>query len=311
MDMRARYYDHYLNQFIQPDTIVPDYQNPQSLNFYVYVFDNPINSTDPSGYKPVDCLPGGWGCPPKTENYNEAIPPTGIHWISNPYLDLIDANLAPLFGPNHKLEIRTDAAQFKINEHPIGCQLDSNNNCIPNTTFNQNFCGQVVLSAILKLYDPQITTQWVVEHIPVSPGGTGPEDYEGFVEKYYHDQLVTNLINPNNLQELPNDIKTWINQNNLPMTFLNIVNGGSGTKTGGRVGANPGHNIPHWVLITGISEEWEQSDFSPWNWIRIFNPFDNQPEYYWWNDFQPAWKQNGVINSPYETLLLHQTPRKF
>jgi RHS repeat-associated protein len=53
--LRARYYAAYLNQFIQPDTIVPNWRDPRTLNRYVYVKDSPINSTDPSGHDPWWC----------------------------------------------------------------------------------------------------------------------------------------------------------------------------------------------------------------------------------------------------------------
>jgi RHS repeat-associated protein len=43
--LRARYYQSYLNQFIQPDPIVPNYSDPQSLNLYSYVRNNPIHWT--------------------------------------------------------------------------------------------------------------------------------------------------------------------------------------------------------------------------------------------------------------------------
>jgi RHS repeat-associated protein len=48
--LRARYYNPYLNQFIQPDTIVPDPRTPADWNKYTYVRNNPINYTDPTGY---------------------------------------------------------------------------------------------------------------------------------------------------------------------------------------------------------------------------------------------------------------------
>ena len=50
MDYSARYYSPYLNRFIQPDTIVPNMSNPQSLNRFTYTSNNPINRIDPTGH---------------------------------------------------------------------------------------------------------------------------------------------------------------------------------------------------------------------------------------------------------------------
>jgi len=47
--LRARYYAPYLNQFIQPDPIVPNPYKPRQWNRYSYVGGNPINFVDPSG----------------------------------------------------------------------------------------------------------------------------------------------------------------------------------------------------------------------------------------------------------------------
>ena len=46
----ARYYDPKLARFISADTIVPDPRNPQALNRYSYVVNNPIKYIDPSGH---------------------------------------------------------------------------------------------------------------------------------------------------------------------------------------------------------------------------------------------------------------------
>lgn len=46
----ARYYDPALHRFIQADTIVPDPNNPQSLNRYSYTRNNPVKYTDPTGH---------------------------------------------------------------------------------------------------------------------------------------------------------------------------------------------------------------------------------------------------------------------
>ncbi|MEW6328422.1 MAG: toxin TcdB middle/N-terminal domain-containing protein [Thermodesulfobacteriota bacterium] len=46
----ARYYDPNIGRFISADTIVPDYSNPQALNRYSYVLNNPLLYIDPTGH---------------------------------------------------------------------------------------------------------------------------------------------------------------------------------------------------------------------------------------------------------------------
>ncbi|RMG69627.1 MAG: RHS repeat-associated core domain-containing protein [Chloroflexi bacterium] len=46
----ARYYAPTLARFLSADTLVPDPQNPQSLNRYAYVLNSPFNYTDPTGH---------------------------------------------------------------------------------------------------------------------------------------------------------------------------------------------------------------------------------------------------------------------
>ncbi len=53
--MGARYYDAALGRFISADAIVASFANPQSLNRYSYVSNNPINNTDPTGHKEDNC----------------------------------------------------------------------------------------------------------------------------------------------------------------------------------------------------------------------------------------------------------------
>ena len=49
-DYRARFYDPALGRFLQPDSLVPEPGNPQALNRYAYVYNNPLRHTDPSGH---------------------------------------------------------------------------------------------------------------------------------------------------------------------------------------------------------------------------------------------------------------------
>jgi RHS repeat-associated protein len=63
--LRARWYDPYLNRWIQPDTIVPQPGNPQDLNRYSYTRNNPLKFVDPTGHSCVyvnghmDCSEAG------------------------------------------------------------------------------------------------------------------------------------------------------------------------------------------------------------------------------------------------------------
>ena len=53
MFYNARYYDAAIGRFTQPDSIIPDQFNPQSLNRYAYVRNNPVRYTDPTGHMEI------------------------------------------------------------------------------------------------------------------------------------------------------------------------------------------------------------------------------------------------------------------
>jgi len=55
----ARFYSADIGRFLSPASIVPGAGNPQALNRYSYVLNNPLRYTDPSGH----CMPG-INCPP-------------------------------------------------------------------------------------------------------------------------------------------------------------------------------------------------------------------------------------------------------
>lgn len=50
----SRYYDPALGRFLQPDFIFPDLYDPQLLNPYTYVRNNPFRFNDPDGHRPWD-----------------------------------------------------------------------------------------------------------------------------------------------------------------------------------------------------------------------------------------------------------------
>lgn len=52
----ARLYDPVLGRFTMADTLLPDLYNPQALNRYAYVLNNPLIYTDPTGHLPFSIL---------------------------------------------------------------------------------------------------------------------------------------------------------------------------------------------------------------------------------------------------------------
>ncbi len=56
----ARYFDHIVGRFVQADTVVPQPSNPQALNRYSYVLNNPLRYTDLTGHFEEDELLA-WG----------------------------------------------------------------------------------------------------------------------------------------------------------------------------------------------------------------------------------------------------------
>jgi hypothetical protein len=57
----CKLYSPYINHFIQPDTIIPNPANPQSLNRYGYVKNNPVRFNDPTG-RIEACDKDDWAC---------------------------------------------------------------------------------------------------------------------------------------------------------------------------------------------------------------------------------------------------------
>ena len=85
MHYGARFYSPRLGRFIQPDTIVPEPGNPQALNRYAYVNNNPLRYTDPTGHQGGDDY---WlrvfrpGCPPLPPQPPGTTWDTGLrYWI--------------------------------------------------------------------------------------------------------------------------------------------------------------------------------------------------------------------------------------
>lgn len=68
VNMRGRIYDPSQRRFLSPDPFVPRPMNAQSYNRYSYVYNNPLNLIDPSGFTGEDS--GNTGCDPQITSCN-------------------------------------------------------------------------------------------------------------------------------------------------------------------------------------------------------------------------------------------------
>jgi hypothetical protein len=74
----------YINHFTSADTIVPGYSNPQNLNRYSYVTNNPLRYIDPSGHMRVEDGPQSNGCSnPKYCNHGKPKPKEELKKMRN------------------------------------------------------------------------------------------------------------------------------------------------------------------------------------------------------------------------------------
>ena len=102
---------------------------------------------------------------------------------------------------------------------------------------------------------------------------------------------------------IANQIHASLSNKEYVIAGVKIMSGSSDPDNAAIAGKVGGNATTHWVAITGMSQEWSQgtggyrseSPHSPWDWVRIFNPFDNQTEYYYWGDFIDAWNRAGQM----------------
>jgi RHS repeat-associated protein len=110
----ARYYDPTIGRFISPDTIVQNPANPQSLNRYSYVLNNPLKYIDPSG-QVADIEYGG-------VSYNVEDLYSTLDYISAgyaPYMPALEAICSPLFQAYDELKGAAPELTGELESSPI------------------------------------------------------------------------------------------------------------------------------------------------------------------------------------------------
>jgi RHS repeat-associated protein len=314
--LRARHYAPGTGRFLTRDTWGGDYYQPMSYNQWNYTLSNPINFTDPSGNVPCHMLPpeDQVNCvaspAPNTRGYNEKIPPRNITWYpsQNPYL--MGATGIPR---------NTNGSQ----------RIDQ----------NYGLCGVVALSAItglsvqsiIRLYVELQSQGFINSGTDIPPNFQGPGTLVEIVNNgiaggwtaeglywtnFLRDSNGNQLSYPANKRQQANLIYQLLSQGKHPVAGVEILSGSFAAENAdisGKIAStnrSKANKITHWVVISGVSNEWSKTNGfynnndSPWNWVRVFNPFDNQTEYYWWKDFRDAWDAAGgmlvVVSRGYE-----------
>lgn len=265
-----------------------------SYNKWNYVDGNPVNRLDPSGHCYLDdqgdeCTPLDYPSPiepPNTTGYNEKYPPRNIYW--KPTHNPLTAGALGLTPGN--------AAQYMV----------------PGWENNYRLCGLVSLAAILTQYG--ISAKDVVDLfsaiISADPNGQDNNDLVTFVTNSYADKLTIRDLTSQggSMIGFKNILRDNLSSSTVVMAGVEINNGGKIISSGtakARLEAwaeylndpdkDPNKRpqgicdkgvICHWVVVTGISQQWRETDvYSKWNWVRVYNPFDDQTEYYWYKDF--------------------------
>jgi RHS repeat-associated protein len=119
MDYKARFYDPRIMQFQQPDTVIPNLYNPQSLNRYSYVSNSPINLVDPSGHYGI--------CPGTITPTDDGLCGGGIDYGVAPVKPTLPSD--PTSGNNNEND--GDGQNGSDVVYILICGNDMDDNCYP------------------------------------------------------------------------------------------------------------------------------------------------------------------------------------
>ena len=261
------------------DTWSGNYSQPLSLNGWNYVEGNPINYTDFSGNWPCRGLPP---CSPPilSSDPNGLFPkrePEYINWSPS-----VNVTIPKIFDTEgHLVPSGTNFSQKYIR--------DKNNKKVTGA------CGPVTVAAIANI-DPQalfirsyyLSWTWTktengVEYnyqVPVDPDQTSIDERESIIKSIpgwsaYTERSIYDMQAHEKLQTV-----LQMGRYPLPGVDINPANGYLSAES---------NAVSHWLVVTGISisSQWDLG--KEWQWVRVYNPYSNQNEYYMWSWFLKNW----------------------
>ncbi len=310
MYLRARYYAPSMGRFLTRDTWGGDANSPLSFNQWMYVEGNPVNKTDLSGQAP-DCRKfldelqmekcESVYMPPSAKNYNIVSPPQNITFIGK------NITYPEIYRWGKPTSPGTYQSQFIGNKDPYATSHKWPRFPESDDNLHTGLCGQGSIAGILATIYGKYSLNAVVDNFVDYRAGY--PDYTGlgtelapFINQTYDflhaDAQNTSLSawsglpGSSGLEKMPYIMRDWLARGKFLI---------AGVLVGNSTGILNNGNAAHWIVISGVSKEWdyswpneiESSDKLSWKWIRIYNPFNNFTEYYTWSDFKKAWGDNG------------------
>jgi len=289
--LRARFYAPSQGRFLTRDVWEGDPQSPMSYNQWLYAIGNPITRTDPRGERPIEDPCTGLSaaeCTLDTYIHDEYLPNIETaRWDAPPLVRWIGTNRVP-FASDLEDWKGIPGAQFHVPGHTqrwANAEGQTVSRDDPDRlSWWGNLCGQVSLAAILGVPAREIVEAFQELHTQWKPWQTSHTDQliklvnEKYSISWHASRLSWDGRNPRDLHQI-------VASNGYIVPLVTIINGNS-VRQGGVLG-NGGIN--HWVVLYGLSREWQSSMNSPLNWARIFNPFTNETEFYPWALFRQSW----------------------
>lgn len=306
----SRFYLNNLGIFNSKDTFDVSVMELQPKHLWVYANNNPISLFDPSGFSPV-----------KQEFCETVFGPTteSIECELSNYLAERKSprEIPPRLKWNPSVNIR------KLNEYPkdrFESQYEEA------SMFGYNLCGQISLAMILETLTSKDLYDLINPELNQTLGKCkiGFEDKNGNGKKDSGEKDIEGNCgwpNPTTARTLKRiltsvatgweaesgwgsinpDSEHYIGTGNQAARFfkqkleldhylimLTALNSGTGYLV-------PSGGSGHWVVLTGFSRQWDDTNVtSILNWVRVNNPFNNSVEYYRWKDFASSMISKGA-----------------
>jgi hypothetical protein len=294
-----------------------------SYNSWLYVDGNPINGVDPNGRMPLECSHIDqiyWNSitqcadlahrSESPESYLPYVAPSELAW--NP---VVNVNLA------------------SVEDMPQNSPHAEENKMV--TGMGHGLCGQIALAMIMETitgktdllkeiwqntdpkYISEKTTASDLEPAVFAILKHQAQESNWRVTTYSYQQILTytsqgSYYEQNNQGQWYGDeqgsliaprFREMLRRGHYVMVLCtmkqdtNLMTNPWGTLTNNNNSDNnnPNPTAGHWVVLTGMSSQWDSSnEDSKWNWVRINNTYSNQEQYYPWKFFKDSmFKYNG------------------